>query len=61
MDRREFVVSTLTAVVGLSKVSRVSGQTKAITPDLGALADRNSLTLFNRRASCKPCAKARRF
>jgi hypothetical protein len=51
MNRREFVVSTFAGVIGLSGVSRVAGQAKTITPDLGALADTNGLTLFNRRAS----------
>ncbi len=51
MNRREFVVSTFAGVVGLSEVSRVAGQAKTITPDLGALADKKSLTLFNRNAS----------
>ncbi len=51
MNRREFVVSTLAGVVGLSGVSRVAGQAKTITPDLGALADAKSLKLFNRGAS----------
>lgn len=51
MNRREFVVSTLAGVVGLSGVSRVAGQAKTIAPDLGALADAKSLKLFNRGAS----------
>jgi hypothetical protein len=51
MNRREFVVSTFAGVLGVSEVSRVAGQAKTITPDLVALADRNSLTLFNRGAS----------
>jgi len=51
MNRREFVVSTLGGVVGLSERSRVAGQARAITPDLGALADAKSLTLTNRSAS----------
>ena len=51
MNRREFVLSTLAGVVGLSQVARVAGQAKTITPDLGALADAKSLTLFNRGAS----------
>ena len=51
MDRREFVVSTLAGMVGLSGVSRVAGQAKAIPFDLGALADAKSLRLFNRGAS----------
>jgi hypothetical protein len=51
MNRREFVFSTFAGVVGLSEVSRMAGQAKTITPDLGALADSKSLTLFNRDAS----------
>src|SRR5438128_6685168 len=51
MNRREFVVSTLAAVAGLSEILRASGQARTITPDLGALADTKSLTLFNRSAS----------
>jgi hypothetical protein len=37
--------------VGLVEVVRVSGQAKTITPDLGGLADKKSLKLFNRTAS----------
>jgi len=51
MNRREFVVSALAGAAGLAGVSRVAGQAKAITPDLGALADTKSLKLFNRGAS----------
>jgi len=51
MNRREFVVSTFAAAVGVSRVSRAGGQAKTIKPDLGALADKNGLTLFNRGAS----------
>jgi hypothetical protein len=51
MNRREFVVSTFGGVAALSEVPRVAGQVKAITPDLGALADSKSLKLFNRAAS----------
>ena len=51
MNRREFVVSAFAGVVGLSEISRVAGQAKTITPDLGALADKKGLTLFNRDAS----------
>jgi hypothetical protein len=51
MNRREFVVSAFAGVVGLSGFSRVAGQAKTITPDLSALADKKSLTLFNRDAS----------
>jgi len=51
VNRREFVVSTLAGVVSLSGISRVAGQAKTITLDLGALADAKSLKLFNRGAS----------
>jgi hypothetical protein len=51
MNRRAFVVSTFAGVVGLSKVFRVAGQAKTITPDLGALADKNGLKVFNRGAT----------
>ena len=51
MNRREFVVSTFAAVAGLSEIFRAAGQARTITPDLGALADTKSLTLFNRGAS----------
>jgi hypothetical protein len=51
MNRREFVISTIAGVVGLSDASRVAGQPKTIAPDLGALADSKSLRLFNRDVS----------
>ena len=51
MNRREFVVSTVVGMVGLSHVSRVAGQVKPVTPDLAALADSKGLKLFNRVAS----------
>jgi hypothetical protein len=51
MNRREFMMSTFVGVVGLSEVSRVAGQAKTMTPDLGALVDTKSLKLFNRDAS----------
>jgi hypothetical protein len=51
MNRREFVVSTFAGVVRLSGGSRVPGQAKTMTPDLGALAEAKSLKLFNRGAS----------
>jgi hypothetical protein len=51
MNRREFVLSTCAGVVGLSEVFRAAAQAKTITPDLGALAERNSLKLFKRGAS----------
>jgi len=51
MNRREFVISTIAGVVGVASASRVAGQAKTITPDLGALAAGKRLTLFNRDAS----------
>jgi hypothetical protein len=51
MDRRQFVVSTLAGVAGLSEIVRAAGQAKSVAPDLGALADAKRLTLFNRTAS----------
>jgi hypothetical protein len=51
MNRREFVVSTFAGVRALSEVARIAGQAKTIDPDLGALADKKSLKLFNRAAS----------
>ena len=51
MNRRQFVFSTLAGVIGLSELSRVVGQSKAATPDLGALAETNGLKLFSRGAS----------
>jgi hypothetical protein len=51
MNRRDFMVLTGAGVAGLSSVARVIAQEKAITPDLGALADSASLRLFNRSAS----------
>jgi hypothetical protein len=51
VNRREFVCSTLTAAIGLSALSRVAGQSKSATPDLGALAETNGLKLVNRSAS----------
>jgi hypothetical protein len=50
MDRRDFVVSAFTGMVGLSLVPRTSAQTQPIRPDLGELADRTRLLLFNRHA-----------
>ncbi len=51
MNRREFVASTLTAVIGLAHVPRLAGQGKAVAPDLGALAEAKTLKLFNRTAA----------
>jgi hypothetical protein len=51
MNRREFVVSTLSGVMCLSDLARVAAQAKTMTPDLSALADTKSLKLFNRSAS----------
>ena len=51
MNRRGFVFSTLAGAIGLSEFSRVAGQAKAATPDLGALAETKGLKLFNRVAS----------
>jgi hypothetical protein len=51
MNRRQFVISTCAGVMGLSAVPSRAGQAKTITPDLAALADRNSLKLFNRTAT----------
>ena len=39
MDRREFVISTFGVAIALSTPVRLAGQTKALEPDLGALAD----------------------
>jgi hypothetical protein len=51
MNRREFLISTLAGVAGLSHVSRVVGQTKTTSPDLGALVNEKSLALFKREAT----------
>src|SRR5438128_7059953 len=51
MNRRKFVVATFAGVISLPELSRVAGQAKTTTPDLGALADSKSLKLFNRGAS----------
>lgn len=48
MNRRTFVVFTLVAGFGFAQVAGTNGQSKAITPDLAALADSNSLKLVNR-------------
>ena len=43
MNRREFVISTFAGAIGFSDLSRLAAQAKAMTPDLGALADGKSL------------------
>jgi len=48
MTRRELLASTLTGVIGASVRTRVAAQTRTQTLDLGALADRNALAVFNR-------------
>jgi len=48
MNRRDFVVAGLARVIGLLESSRMAVQTKAIAPDLGALADAKRLTHVNR-------------
>ena len=53
MNRREFIVLMLGgAAIGFSTVSRVGGQAKTITPDLGALADGNGW-LVNPHVICQ--------
>jgi hypothetical protein len=49
VNRREFVVSTLAGVIGVSRLSAAAAQAQAF--DLGDLAARNRLALFNRSAS----------
>ncbi|MCX6544003.1 MAG: hypothetical protein NTV05_06260 [Acidobacteria bacterium] len=51
MKRREFVASTLTGLFGLTHISRLAGQGKALAPDLLALAEAKTLKLFNRAAN----------
>ena len=51
MKRREFVVSTMAGVVGLSLDSRVAAQTGTITPDLGGLVDGENRKRSSRTAS----------
>ena len=51
MKRRDFVISTLAWGVGLSTASRMLGQQKAHAPDLAALAESKSFTVFNRSVS----------
>src|SRR5947207_7462119 len=51
MDRREFIVSTFAGVMCLYELDRIAGQVKTIAPDLGALAEKKSLKLFNRGAT----------
>jgi len=48
MTRRELLASTLTGLVGASVRARVAAQARTQTHDLGALADRNALAVFNR-------------
>jgi hypothetical protein len=48
MTRRELLASTLTSLIGASVRARVAAQAPTQTPDLGALADRNALAVFNR-------------
>jgi hypothetical protein len=49
MDRRAFVVSTLAGVIGFGRICH--GQSKPRALDLADLAEKRSLTLFNRSAS----------
>lgn len=51
MNRREFVASTLTGVIGLTHISRMAAQGKTAAADLHALAEANTLKLFNRTAT----------
>ena len=51
MNRREFLASTLTGVFGVTHISRLAGQGKALAPDLVALAEAKTLKLFNRAAN----------
>lgn len=51
MMRREFVISALGFVAGLSTRTRVFGQGNPQVHDLAALADANRLEVFNRSAS----------
>jgi len=48
MNRRHFVISTFGCGAVISSITRVSGQTKPIEPDLAGLADRRGFTVFNR-------------
>jgi hypothetical protein len=48
MHRRDFVVAGLAGVVGLVESAHVGGQSNAIAPDLGALAEAKRLTHVNR-------------
>ena len=50
MTRRHFLMSAGAGLV-MSARARMTAQTKAVSPDLGALVDRNALALFNRTAS----------
>jgi hypothetical protein len=51
MNRRDFVTSMITGAAGLSLVARVSGQQKAIEPDLPKLAEGKGLKVLNRNVS----------
>ena len=51
MNRREFVVSTVAGVMGLSAMRGLEAQGRRATPDLAALADGHQLLLTNRTAS----------
>jgi hypothetical protein len=51
MNRRDFVTSMMTCAAGLSLVHRVSGQQKAIAPDLPKLAESKGLKVLNRNVS----------
>ena len=52
MDRRDFVISTFACFAGLATASRtVSGQKKAIEPDLASLVEGKGLKVFNRSLS----------
>src|SRR5262245_6090723 len=51
MHRRDFVISALACVAGLSAATSVAGQKRAIEPDLAALVAGGSLKAFNRNVS----------
>ncbi len=51
MNRRQFVISAVTGVVGWSAMTRVAAQRIAITPKLADLAANRELRLSNRTAS----------
>ncbi|MGH9673836.1 MAG: hypothetical protein ACRD44_11705 [Bryobacteraceae bacterium] len=48
MNRRDFVISTFGCGAVISNITRVSGQTKTIEPDLAGLVERRGFTVFNR-------------